>query len=66
MGDLAKKLLQYVNLRGLLIEWLLESVVKPKLQELVDDTSTPWDNTLLDIVYPKLVEAAEKELEKLG
>jgi len=53
---------QYVkiDLKGLLIDWLLEHVIKVKLDAIVKDSSNPYDDMLLSYVYPLLKEAATK------
>lgn len=38
-------LLANVNVKGIAVS-LLDGIVEPKLQELVDDSSTPLDNIL--------------------
>lgn len=54
-----KAVLKYVDLNGL-AEDILSSVVKPKLQALVDDTSNSFDNVAFELAYP-VIEKAIKD-----
>lgn len=54
-------LLANVNIKGIAVS-LLDGIVEPKLQELVNESSTPLDNILKDAVWPVL---REKILEKV-
>jgi len=60
-------LLKYVkiDLKGLLLDYLLETIIKPKLEEIVKDSSNPYDDMLLSYVFPALKDAATKGIEKL-
>lgn len=64
---LKEVLLKYIkiDLKGLVIDYVMESVVKPKLESIVNDTSNPYDNMLVAYVYPLLKEAALKGVEDL-
>ena len=62
--DVLKKYVK-IDLKGLAVEWLLESVVKPKLEEIVKDSSNVYDDMLLAYVYPLLKQAAEKAADEL-
>ena len=59
-----------VDLKGLLVDYVMEVVVKAKLEAIVKDTSNPYDDMLLAYVYPMLKDAAEKAVvdleEKIG
>jgi len=60
-------LLKYVkvDLKGLLIDWLLETVIKVKLDAIVKDSSNPYDDMLLSYVYPLLKDASVKAVDGL-
>ena len=59
-----------VDLKGLLVDYVMEVVVKAKLEAIVKDTSNPYDDMMLAYVYPMLKDAAEKAVvdleEKIG
>lgn len=61
----AKELLKYVNLKGIVVEWVLKQIVKPKLEQIVKDTSNPFDDSLLVFVYPLIEESAVKAVDEL-
>lgn len=67
--DVKAILLKRIDLKGLIVEDVLQGVVKAKLQELVDDSSNTLDNALMAMVYPELEKAAvkfvEEQLQKL-
>ena len=54
-----------IDIKGLVVGWLLETVVKPKLEEIVKDSSNMYDDMLLAYVYPLLKQAAEKAADDL-
>ena len=60
-----KVLLKRVDVKGLLIEDVMKSLVKPKLEEIVKDPSNPFDDSLLTFVYPLLEEAVTKAVDEL-
>ena len=52
-------LLKHFNLAGLFND-MLDEVLEPALQKVVDDTKTPFDNIAMASVYPVL----EAEIKK--
>jgi hypothetical protein len=62
--EMLKKYIK-VDVSGLLIDWVLETVVKPKLEDIVKDSSNVYDDMLLSYVYPLLKQAAEKAAQDL-
>lgn len=62
--ELVQLLLNNVNLQGLAVG-LLDDIIKAKLQEVVDDTSNPYDNMLVDALYPMVREKVLEEIADL-
>lgn len=58
-------LVKRVDVKGLLVEDVLRGVVKAKLEEIVKDTSNPFDDSLMTFVYPLLEEAVAKAIDEL-
>lgn len=50
----------HVDVKGLAVDWVLESVVKPELEKIVADSSNQYDDMLLSYVYPLVKAAVEK------
>ena len=65
--DVKEVLTKYVqvDMKGLAIDWLMDEVLKSKLDEIVKDSSNPYDDMLLSYVYPMLRDAASKAVEGL-
>lgn len=53
-----------MNVPGL-VGVIVDGVLKDQLQKIVDDTSTPFDNVLMDALYPTLSAAVKVEVQKL-
>lgn len=65
--DVKKSLLKVIDEDGLVSfigDDILAGVIKAKLQEIVADTSTPFDDMAFNYVYPKLEEAVMAYLIK--
>lgn len=62
--DVVKVVLKSIDEKALVLG-ALEVALYPALKKLVDDTSNPWDNMLLEQGYPKLKELLAEEIEKL-
>lgn len=65
--DVKKSLLKVIDEDGLVSfigDDILAGVIKAKLQQIVSDTSNPFDDMLLSVVYPKLEEAVMAYLIK--
>ena len=52
-------------LRGFLVEDILAGAIKEKLDEVVADTSNPYDNAMVDLLYPMLQKAVADKLDEL-
>lgn len=63
--DILKKVLSYVNLKGLVVEWVMREVVKGKLDEIAKDSANPYDDAAVAFIYPLLEDAVSKALDKL-
>ncbi len=61
--DVKAVLLKRVDLKGLLIEDVLQGVIKAALEKFVKDTSNPYDDTLEAMLYPLLETAMTKFVE---
>lgn len=65
--DLKKVLVKVIDEQGLksvLLEEVLDGVVKVKLDQIVADSSNAFDDALLAMVYPMIREAVALALEK--
>jgi hypothetical protein len=63
--DWKEVLVKRVDVKGLLVEDVLRGLIKGKLEEIVKDTSNPFDDSLLTFVYPLLEEAVAKAVDEL-
>lgn len=67
--DYKAVLLKRVDLKGLVIEDILQGLVKAKLDEIVKDSSNSFDDMLMTFVYPEIEKAvvkwADEQLAKL-
>lgn len=61
--DVKAILLKRVDLKGLLIEDVLQGVIKAALEKFVKDTSNPYDDALEGMLYPMLEAAMVKFVE---
>jgi len=64
MKKFIKVLLKYVDVKGLLIEWLLKDYLDKLLDKAVNSTKTPFDNMAKNSLYPVMVEEGEKLLDE--
>jgi hypothetical protein len=62
--DLGKVVLKSIDEKAL-VAGALESVLEPALKKLVADTTNPFDDALLAMVYPQLKAYLLEEVEKL-
>ena len=53
-----------IDLPGALAD-IMDEVLEPALQKLVDDSATPYDNMAKTAMYPPLSAALKEELTKL-
>jgi hypothetical protein len=58
-------LLNRIDLKGLLINDLLDVVLKGALDKMVQDSSNPYDDLAVAALYPPLKKALEEQLVKL-
>lgn len=70
-GEKVKQmLLARIDLRGLLVTDLLQTVIKPALQKVVDDSKNPIDNVFMAAAYPviekQLIDTIDNFLAKLA
>jgi len=67
--DYKAVLLKRVDLKGLVIEDVLQGVVKAQLDKIVKDSSNSFDDMLMTFVYPEIEKAvikwADEQLAKL-
>lgn len=64
--DIIAILVKRIDLKGLVMEDILEGVIEPKLDELVASTSTSLDDTAKALIMPELKKALDEFLgEKL-
>ena len=63
--DFKKLIADNVNFKGLIIEGILDGVVKAKLDELVLASDNSLDDALVAMIYPEIKKAAEKYVEDL-
>lgn len=67
--EVKQELLKYINVRGLIIELLLNGVVKPKLAELVAKSENKVDDAVLAVALPLVdklvVDLIDDQLKKL-
>ena len=65
-----KRILKYVNVRGLLVELLLKEVCEPALKKVVAESSNQIDDAALAMLLPTaekaLIDLVDQQLKKLG
>lgn len=61
--DVKTVLLKRVDLKGLVIEDVLQGVLKPVLEKFVKDTGNPYDDALEAMLYPVIEQALTKFVE---
>ena len=54
-----------LDLKGLLVEDVMQGIIKAKLAEIVADSSNKFDDALFNMVYPELEKAAADAVQKL-
>ena len=64
MKNVVKVLLKYVDVKGLLVEWLLKDYLDKLLDKAVKSTKTPFDDMAKNSLYPVIVEEGEKLLDE--
>lgn len=63
--DLKEILKKRIDLRGLLVEDLLINLVEKALDEVVADSSNPYDDMLAAALKPVLKKAAIEQIDKM-
>lgn len=68
--EIKKLLLKRVDLKGLLVEDVLQGLVKSALDKVVKDSSNPYDDIAMAALYPPLekalIEAVDDLMAKLS
>lgn len=62
--DVKAILLKRVDVRGLIVEDVLQGMVKAAIQKFVADTSFPYDDTLYNIIYPMIEKEVTTRLDE--
>ncbi len=52
-------------MKAFLVEDVLAGVIKGKLDEFVADTENPYDDAMVELLYPLLETAIQEQLDKL-
>lgn len=63
--EVVAMLFKRIDVRGLIVEDLLDAVLEPALDKLVKDTSTPFDDMAKQAVYPVLKQELVKALDAI-
>ena len=63
--EVVAMLFKRIDVRGLIVEDLLDAVLEPALDKLVKDTSTPFDDMAKQAVYPVLKQELIKALDAI-
>lgn len=63
--DFKKLLVDNVNFSGIIIDGVLDGIIKVKLDELVQKSDNTLDDALVAMIYPELKKAAEAKLAEL-
>lgn len=58
-------LLKRIDLKGLLVEDVLQLVIKKALDKVVQDSSNPYDNIAMAALYPPLEKAIVEAVDEL-
>lgn len=58
-------LLKRIDVKGLIVEDLLTSILEPALKKIVEDSSNPYDDVAMAALYPPLKKALQEQIENL-
>lgn len=61
---LIKNIFKYINVKGLIVEWVLKEELNTILERAVNSTKTPFDNMAKASLYPVIVEETEKYIDE--
>lgn len=58
-------LLKRIDIKGLIVEDVIDGLVKEKLDELADKTETPLDDTIVTFIVPELSKYVGGKLDEV-
>lgn len=62
--DIKEVLLKRIDIKGLLVEDLMEGIIKSELDKLVAKTDNTLDDALVAMIYPEMVKAVEAFIDE--
>jgi len=63
--DIKDMLLKRIDLRGLIVEDVMQAIIKKKMEEFVKDSENTYDDALYNLLYPMLEEEVIKKIDEL-